>query len=115
MTKYNWTLKELPVFLTWGYKDSGTYDRIINVIRIGIHNKHKEYLVYTVYHELIHYHIINHMGLALEEDEEEILCRAIFSLIFKNNSIAQRHWKESLNEKEIKKIKEKASQLYLSK
>jgi hypothetical protein len=110
-TKHEWIKKELAVFLTLGYKSSGTYDRKIDIIRLGIHETREAYLIFTLYHELIHYHIVNHMKLLLKEEKEEILCRAIFSILFKNNPTAQKHWKEYLKKHEIKKIKEVAKQL----
>lgn len=114
ITKCDWNTKELTVFLTIGYKDSGTYDREVNVIRLGIHENKKDYLVYTLYHELIHYHIINDMKISLKEEDEEVLCRAIFNLLFNDDLIAQKHWKEHLSSEEIKKINEKSQQLQLS-
>lgn len=111
ITKCNWDTNKLTVFLTIGYKDSGTYDREINVIRLGIHENKKDYLVYTLYHELIHYHIINHLKILLKEEDEEVLCRAIFSSLFKDDLIAQKHWKEHLSTEKIKKINEKSQQL----
>lgn len=111
VTNTKWDSDQLDVFLTIGYKDSGTYDREINVIRLGIHEKNKEYLVYTLYHELIHYHIIKHMKIKLKEDEEEVLCRAIFKLIFQHDLIAQQHWKEHLTDLEIERIEKKAKKI----
>ena len=110
ITKIAWTTKMLDLFLTIGYKQSGTYDRKINVIRVGIHEDNKLYLPYTIYHELIHFHIINHMKLKLPETEEEILCRAIFKLVFINDLIAQSHWKEFLTQQEQEKINKKAEE-----
>lgn len=109
-TKHQWKTKELIVFLTIGYKDSGTYDREINVIRLGIHENKEQYLTYTLYHELIHYHIVNNMKILLKKEDEEILCRAIFSIVFKDNLIAQEHWRENISEDMIKKINEKSLQ-----
>jgi len=108
LTRHDWDTDELIVFLTIGYQDSGTYDREINVIRLGIHENKENYLVYTLYHELIHYHIVNNMKKSLKEEDEEILCRAIFNLLFKDDLIAQKHWRENLREGEIKKINEKS-------
>ncbi|RLE41726.1 hypothetical protein DRJ16_05825, partial [Candidatus Woesearchaeota archaeon] len=107
ITGHKWRTKSLDVFLTLGYKNSGTYDRRNNVIRIGIHENKKKYLIYTLYHELIHYHIVKHMKKKLSESDEEILCRAIFSAIFKDDPIAQSHWKEGMHKNEIKKIEKK--------
>lgn len=104
ITKHNWITKKLIVFLTLGYKNSGTYDRLNKVIRIGIHQSNKPFLGYTLFHELIHFHIVNHMKLKLKKEKEEILCRAIFSLIFKNKT-AEKHWKKFLSKREIKEIK----------
>lgn len=111
ITKCNWDINKLTVFLTIGYKDSGTYDREINVIRLGIHEEKRDYLIYTLYHEIIHYHIVNHMKMKLNEEDEEILCRAIFSILFKEDQLAQRHWREHLNEEDILKIREKSKVL----
>ncbi len=111
LTKCQWNTKEVDVYLTLGYKDSGTYDKENNVVRIGIHEGKEKYLVYTLYHELIHYHITNHMHLKLNEKDEEILCRTIFNLLFKEDPIAQQHWKEHLNQNEIRKIEEKSKEI----
>lgn len=111
LTKIAWTTKVLNLFITIGYKRAGTYDRKRNIIRIGVHEGKKKYLLYTLYHELIHLHIVKHMNLKLSEKEEEILCRAIFNMLFKNNKIAQNHWKEFLNKKEIERINKKVLEL----
>ncbi len=111
VTRQEWNTPEVKVFLTLGYKDSGTYDRDHNLIRIGIHENKEEYLLYTLYHELIHYHIVNHMKLKLTPKDEETLCRAIFNILFKEDLIAQRHWRENLSQEEIKKIEEKSKEI----
>ena len=114
ITLTKWETKDLDVFFTVGYKNSGTYDREINVIRVGIHEGVEKYLVYTLYHELIHYHIVKHMKLKLSEGEEEILCRAIFKLVFEKDLIAQKHWQENLSIEEIKKINKKSEEVQYS-
>ena len=114
VTSYRWNTRELDIFLTLGYKNSGTYDREIDVIRIGIHEDKPHYLIYTLYHELIHFHIVKHMKQKLDEVKEEVLCRSIFKLLFNNNQIAQQHWKKYLTKEEIKKINKKAKELQFS-
>ena len=111
LTNAKWSTETLEVFLTIGYKNSGTYDREINVIRLGTHESNKKYLVYTLYHELVHYHIVKHMKINIKDEEEEILCRAIFSIVFKEDLIAQKHWKEHLTQEDIETIEKKVMEI----
>lgn len=107
ISKSKWLAKELDVYLTLGYKHSGTYDRLANIIRLGIHEDREQYFAYTLYHELIHFHIVRHMNLQLGADEEEILCRSFFKKIFDSDEVAQKHWKENLAPDQIEIINKK--------
>ncbi len=104
ITKTSWEQSCIPVFLTIGYKDSGVYDRDINVVRIGTHQKKEQFTKYTLIHELIHLHIVENMNLKLDPAKEETLCRAIFAETFPNDRIAVDHWKMYLKPKELQLI-----------
>lgn len=106
VTKFDWKQKEIPVYFVVGYKDSGTYDRDVDLIRLGMHQNKEYFTYYTLIHELIHFFIVKNMDLKLKEPTEERLCRAIFNKVFENDKLGQEHWRVYLSEKEIKKIKE---------
>jgi hypothetical protein len=104
ITGTEWHQSRIRIFLTLGYKDSGVYDRNINVIRLGVHQGKEYFTKYTLIHELIHFHIVKNMGLKLDPMKEEYLCRAIFANVFPNDSTATDHWIKYFKPEEIEEI-----------
>lgn len=104
ITRQKYKRKKIPVFLVMSYKTAGTCDEYTKVIRLGV-TKMGEFLLRTIVHEIIHYHVRS--SLKVNSTQEELITRAIEAEVLQNdlkNLSKVPHWKATLNKKGIKYI-----------